>query len=382
MFPYSRAYAILLRVKLIVNLKLQPTKEQAFALRSTLIVANQACNWISQRAWETQSFRQYHLHKLSYRMARATFDLSAQMVVRCIAKVTDAYKLDKKRARTFRKYGAISYDERIISFKADSVSLWTAGGRCAIPFVCGEYQRKLLPNRRGEVDLIYRKGEFYLNAVCELDEPEVHPAPDILGVDFGVINIVTDSDGQTFSGAELERTRQKYSVRRQTLQRKASAQRRGGKRPRSVRRLCKRLSGREANFKRHENHCISKQLVGKAQDSTRGLAIEDLTHIRKRTRFRRPQRSRMSSWSFAQLRQFLTYKARLAGVPLTLVDPRDTSRTCSACGHCAKENRKSQSEFVCVSCGHSLNADFNAAINIRGRAVVNLLQVSEQRQAA
>ena len=67
----------------------------------------------------------------------------------------------------------------------------------------------------------------------------------------------------------------------------------------------------------------------------------------------------------------------MAGVPLALVDPRDTSRTCSACGHCAKENRRSQAEFVCQSCGHSLNADFNAALNIRGRAVVDLLRVSE-----
>jgi putative transposase len=166
------------------------------------------------------------------------------------------------------------------------------------------------------------------------------------------------------------------------LQHKASVQSKGGKRPRALRRLGKRLSGREANFKRYTNHCLSKQLVGKAQDSARGLAIEDLTHIRSRTRFRRSQRARMSGWSFAQSRQFLTYKARLAGVSLVLVDPHYTSQTCSACGHCAKENRQSQAEFVCQSCGHSLNADFNAAINIRGRALVNVLQVSESAAQA
>jgi IS605 OrfB family transposase len=366
-------------MKLVVNLKLKPTKEQAFALRSTLVVANQACDWINGRAWETRTFKKYHLQKLTYHMARDIFSLSAQMVVRCIAKVADAYKLDKKTRRTFRKHGAISYDERIISFKSDdSVSLWTVEGRLTIPFVCGDYQRKLLPFRKGEVRLIYRKGEFYLNAACDIEEPQVKPTPDILGVDFGVINLATDSDGQAFSGAGVERTRQKYSSLRQTLQHKASAQTKGGKRPRPVRRLIKRLSGREANFRRYTNHCISKQLVGKAQDSGRGLAVEELTNIRKRTRFSRSQRARMSGWGFAQLRRFLTYKARLAGVFLTLVDPRDTSRTCSACGHCAKENRKAQAEFVCQSCGHSLNADLNAARNIRGRAVVNLLQVSER----
>jgi putative transposase len=379
MFPHLRTFATMFRVKLIVNLKLQPTPEQAKALRQTLELANKACNAISEQAWETKTFRQYHLHKLTYHSIRDTCDLTAQIVIRLIAKVTDAYKLDADAKRIFRRHGSIAYDDRILSFKRDdSVSIWTVKGRQAIPFVCREYQRKLLPFRKGETDLIYRKGEFYLNAACDVDEPEIKPAPDILGVDFGVINIATDSDGQTFSGAHIERTRQKYSALRQTLQHKAAAQSKGGKRPRSIRRLCKRLSGREANFKRHENHCISKKLVRKAQDSARGLAIEDLTHIRSRTRFRRSQRARMSGWSFAQLRQFLTYKARLAGVSLTLVDPRHTSQTCSACSHCAKANRKSQAEFVCVSCGHSLNADFNAAINIRGRGLVNAPQVSER----
>jgi putative transposase len=373
----------MLRVKLIVSLKLQPPPEQAKALRRTLELANEACNAVSEQAWETKTFKRYDLHKLAYHSTRAVFDLSAQVVVRLIAKVSDAYKPDSKTKRVFRRHGSIAYDDRILTFKRDGrVSIWTVEGRQTVPFLSGEYQRKLLRFRKGEVDLIYRKGQFYLNAVCELCGPEIRPAANFLGVDFGAINIATDSDGLTFSGAGLERTRQKYSALRQTLQHKASAQSKGGKRPRSVRRLCERLSGREANFRRHENHCISKRLVRKAQDSARGLAIEDLTHIRKRTRFRRSQRARMSGWSFAQLRQFLTYKAKLAGVHLALVDPRHTSQTCSACGHRAKENRKSQAEFVCVSCGHSLNADFNAALNIRGKAVVNRPQASESEAQA
>jgi transposase len=47
---------------------------------------------------------------------------------------------------------------------------------------------------------------------------------------------------------------------------------------------------------------------------------------------------------------------------------RDTSRTCSECGHCKKDNRKSQAKFLCVSCGMSRNADQNAALNIRAQA--------------
>jgi putative transposase len=76
----------------------------------------------------------------------------------------------------------------------------------------------------------------------------------------------------------------------------------------------------------------------------------------------------MGNWAFDQLRQFLGYKAEAAGVPLVAVDPRNTSRTCSRCGHCEKANRKSQAKFHCLSCGFDVNADFNAAVNIGVRA--------------
>jgi transposase len=72
----------------------------------------------------------------------------------------------------------------------------------------------------------------------------------------------------------------------------------------------------------------------------------------------------LHSWSFSQLRQFVTYKAARAGVPVAFVDPRNTSRTCPRCGHIDKANRRSQSLFSCVSCGFSGLADHIAAINI------------------
>ncbi|MER6170085.1 transposase [Streptosporangium sp. NPDC001681] len=60
----------------------------------------------------------------------------------------------------------------------------------------------------------------------------------------------------------------------------------------------------------------------------------------------------------------LSHKAESAGRELIAVNPAHTSRTCSRCGHCAKENRRTQAEFACTACGHSAHADVNAAINI------------------
>src|SRR5208283_4961874 len=101
----------------------------------------------------------------------------------------------------------------------------------------------------------------------------------------------------------------------------------------SAKRRLKKLSGKESRFARGVNHCISKQIVENAKRTECGVAIEDLTYIRERIRARRRQRAVLHSWAFAQLRAFLEYKAALAGVPLFTVDPRNSSRECSACGH-------------------------------------------------
>src|SRR5689334_23361884 len=103
-------------MRLSIQLKLLPTPEQADALQRTLETANAACNTISQVAWETKTFRQFPIHRLTYQDVRESFGLAAQLTVRCIAKVADAYKLDRKTMRTFTPHGAIAYDDRILAY--------------------------------------------------------------------------------------------------------------------------------------------------------------------------------------------------------------------------------------------------------------------------
>ena len=104
-------------MKLIAQVKLLPTPEQAGALRHTLEQANAACRFVSDTAWETKTFRQYDLHHKCYQSVREQFGLSAQVTVRAIAKVADAYKLDRKTKRTFNTTGSIAYDDRILSWR-------------------------------------------------------------------------------------------------------------------------------------------------------------------------------------------------------------------------------------------------------------------------
>jgi len=362
-------------MNLVAQVKLLPTPEQADALRRTLELANTACNYLSERAWEAKTFRQYDLHKLAYHDARAEFpDLSSQIIVRSTAKVADAYKLDRRTKRTFRPYGSIAYDQRILRWYTNrdplEVSIWAVGGRIKhLLFVAGKHQMKMLEGLRGEADLILRNGNFYIHQVCEIDEPDPDDHDGWLGVDLGIVNIATDSDGVEFSGAQVETKRQWYEKRRAILQSVGT---------RSAKRRLKQLAGRFARFQRHVNHCISKVLVGAAKRTSRGIALEDLSGIRKRARVRRGQRARHYNWAFYQLRQFVTYKARLAGVAVTLVDPRYTSQLCPLCGHISKANRKSRDWFACSVCGVAGLADHIAAINIAARADVNQPTVSTE----
>ena len=73
--------------------------------------------------------------------------------------------------------------------------------------------------------------------------------------------------------------------------------------------------------------------------------------------------------ALAQFGEFLQYKARLSGGQIIEVDPRNTSRRCSFCGHVVQENRESQAIFLCKKCGFNDNADHNAAVNILDRAL-------------
>src|SRR5690606_27319402 len=106
-------------MKLVAQVKLLPTPKQKAVLLATMERANAACNAISEAAWEAQAFGQYQMHRASYHAVKARFGLSAQVVVRCISKVADAYKLDKDRRRTFKPRGAIAYDSRILRYRTD-----------------------------------------------------------------------------------------------------------------------------------------------------------------------------------------------------------------------------------------------------------------------
>jgi IS605 OrfB family transposase len=366
-------------VKIVVQAKLLPTAVQAVALRSTLLECNDAANWVSRIAFEHGVRREYELRKYTYAELKAR-GLGAQAAQHVIKKVRDAYttlhanikagNLGKPRSKrrvkaeskpiTFRAGAAQPYDDRCLSWQHDSgaVSLWTTAGRLkGVRFIGSAAQLKVLREyRQGESDLVERDGEFYLLATCDVPETGLNEDPDgFLGVDLGIVNIATTSDGDVLAGRRLNRYRARQMRLRAKLQKKGT---------KSAKRRLKERSRREWRFAANTNHVISKRIVAEAERTSRGIALEDLKGIRARVRLKKPQRAAVHSWAFAQLGQFLAYKARRAGVPLVFVDPAYTSQTCAECGQVDKRNRASQARFQCRSCGVVAHADLNASRNI------------------
>lgn len=356
-------------MRLTAKVKLQPTETQHAALLLTMEKFNAACTYTAKVAYQGKTFKQFDLHKLTYKELREKYDLSSQMAVRAIAKVADAYKVGKRSKRTFQQHGAAVYDSRILSWRLtdQTVSILTLGGRERIPFLAGRRHRELLQTQRGESDLCLIGGSFYLFTTCDVDTPEPDDVTEYLGVDTGVKNIAADSDGVIYSSDQINGLRKRHAKLRAKLQSKGT---------KSAKRLLKKRRHKETRFAKDVNHQISKKLVQKAKDTGRGIAVEELTGIRDRVTVRRKQRRQHSSWAFADLREKIQYKADLAGVPVIAVDPRYTSQMCPSCGHTSKSNRKSQAVFLCIECGCSGHADVIAATNISGRAVVNQPHIS------
>ncbi len=108
-------------------------------------------------------------------------------------------------------------------------------------------------------------------------------------------------------------------------------------------------------------HKASRAIVSFAQEHNAGIKLEDLKGIRDRAKVTHSFKHSLHSWSYYQLMQLISYKAKLLGIPVIYVNPAYTSKDCSRCNKLGSRNGKS---FKCHECGHVDHADVNAAFNI------------------
>jgi putative transposase len=385
-----------------IVVQLKPSPEQARGLKTTLEQYTACFNAVCREGFTTGCSNGVELHhRTSYPLRAEYPDLPAQLVVSARVKATEAvksaltWKIKKEQAylkwvEKARKQGkpapvfkpvrcprselvCIRYDQRSfwVKWETFTCSLATVNGRVELPFTVPAHLMRYVGSQVCSADLCYRKGRFTLHIVVSLPEPAVVPTQEVIGVDLG-LNRPAVTSTRHFLGEKRwkEQERRIFRLRRQ-LQAKGT---------RSAKRHLKKLSKKQFRLHRDHDHVLSKRIVENAPPGST-IVLENLTNIRETSQMGRGKQKkhvenkrRLHSWSFAQLYSFVEYKAQARGIRVVRIDPRHTSQTCSRCGYQHRANRRSQSLFLCRQCGYQLNADLNAAYNIREKYLASLAQ--------
>ncbi|MFG3438125.1 RNA-guided endonuclease InsQ/TnpB family protein [Nonomuraea sp. NPDC047897] len=221
--------------------------------------------------------------------------------------------------------------------------------------------------------------------VLSCDDVPAQPLPAtgaVAGIDLGVASLVTTSDGEHLANPRhLAATADRLA----TAQRDLARKKRGSKRRRKAVARVAALHAKVRRQRLDHAHKAALALVGDYDV----IVHEDLriTHMTRSASgtIEAPGRNvaqkaglnrSILDAGWGVFLTILAHKAESAGRELIAVDPRNTSRTCSRCGHVAKENRLTQPAFACTACGHTGHADVNAAINIL-RAGLALRQATQ-----
>ncbi|MEX1406719.1 RNA-guided endonuclease TnpB family protein, partial [Hydrogenibacillus schlegelii] len=211
--------------------------------------------------------------------------------------------------------------------------------------------------RQGAAKLYEKRGRWFLalSVTLPVEEKKPLPADKIAGIDMGLRYLaVVNCEGETlfFHGNQAAYIRRRYHALRKRMG-KAKALN-----------AIRQMKDKEARWMKDRDHKISRAIVDWCL--ARGVStirMEKLEGIRRRKTRKRDFGRSLHSWSFYRLQQFIAYKARLVGIRVEWVNPKDTSRTCPRCGYRASENR-SGIRFRCRKCGYEAHVDVVGAWNV------------------
>lgn len=210
-----------------------------------------------------------------------------------------------------------------------------------------------------------------------------------VGLDRGVALPLAASDGQRFEFSDIQKKRlSSQELHKKRWQRRQARRTKGSNNWLKAKRKVARYQRYGANLRRDVAHKTSHTLA--SDDRYKLFVFEALSvnNMTKRAKARQDEQGRWQrnggraksglnkailSSAWGQTKLFLQYKTRRVGKLAIEVPAFYSSQECGKCGHTHKDNRKSQSEFVCQSCGHTDHADHNAGKVIAARGVQQLL---------
>ena len=218
---------------------------------------------------------------------------------------------------------------------------------------------------------ISRNGNLWFASVCcEVAIADVTPKKTAVGIDMGIAKLCAMSDGQIIANP---RSFDRHKGKLAKLQRKLARKKKFSRNFSKLKARIAALHTKIANTRRDHIHktttsiaknhglIVIEDLRVKAMSKLAKDAIDNPgRNVRPKTGLNRG----ILDAGWGEFRRQLEYKVGWANGVVVAVDPKNTSRRCPVCGHTAKENRMTQTDFMCVNCGHTDDADVNAAINI------------------
>lgn len=158
-------------MKFIFHVELLPDKQQAIILNTTMKEVVATCNIISKAAFKKKLYSQAGLHKTLYRSIKQTSPLPSQIIIRCISRVTESYRINKRKEINFNSLREITFDERVIRFLDDCIAVSTvnANKRIKIPF---KGESKYFPYAAGDADMIFYGNKIFLFQSAEIPPKE------------------------------------------------------------------------------------------------------------------------------------------------------------------------------------------------------------------
>ena len=314
-------------------------------------------------AFENKTYSKAKAHKALYATLVTKFnDVPTGLIQSVRDTALEAVKGTKFKSKPVKRpHGAIRFDKRTATLRMHKLTFSCIGPRQKTVIPIYDYIKPLLAWEFKGMTLVYERNQFWAKCVFENPDPPQLDPKVVIGIDRGLSHMAVLSNGKFFSSKKANAGQRRYLHNRKTAQVKGTP---------SARKRLKRMGSREQRFNRDVNHCTTKAIVHGDGET---FVLENLQGIRSRRRMGRKMNKRLASWPFYQFDLFLTYKAQALGKSVVYVDARYTSQRCSCCHHTARNNR-SGAVFHCKKCGHKMHADLNAAINIRERYLLSLLQ--------
>lgn len=220
----------------------------------------------------------------------------------------------------------------------------------------------------------FRSGKWFVSIQTEREvERPLPTSTSAVGIDVGIARFATLSDGSHIEPLNsFKRHQQRLTRYQRAMSRKVKGSKNWHKAKRRVQRVHTRIANCRSDFLHKatttlsQNHAliVIEDLKVKAMSaSAAGTREHPGRKVRQKTGLNRA----ILDQGWGEFRRQLEYKAAWKGAQLIAVPAHYTSQTCPHCGHVSRDNRKTQSQFRCVGCGFTENADVVGAITILAR---------------